>query len=229
MKENEWQVALLQLTPDNRRTLRRMARYLDSYSLNEVAYEELMSDLVGMALECEERQQPFSEAVGMDEVVFCHELVANCPRETWAERSLGACRWVVAWIGAVLPVMMLLELVFSWMPGSCEGLLYLTSISFLCKYCAAAALIAGGLYSLKRMIYYSKSLIGIFYLVAFLLVFITISEVCTYLLGSLQVTISLVVWLIVFAVLLLLCHVGKRCVAMTVAYQQKKRQLKEQK
>lgn len=229
MKNREWRTAMLQLSLENRRTLRRMARYLDSYALNEVAYEELMSDLAGMALECQERQQPFCEAVGMDEVAFCHELVANCPRETRAERILGGCSWIVLWIGLVLPVMMLLEVIFTWMPGSCEGLLYHTPLSFLLKYCTTAALAACGLFFLKRMSYYSKSLIGTVYLIVFLVVFITVSEVCTYLLGAMQVSISLVVWAVVFGILLLLCYVAKRCTAMTVAYQQKKRQLKEQK
>lgn len=229
MRNSEWHVAMLQLSPENRRTLRRMARYLDSYSLNEVAFEELMSDLVGMALECQERQQPFCEAVGMDEVAFCHELVANCPRETRAERILGACSWVILWIGMVLPVMMLLEVIFTWMPGSCEGVLYHTPLSFLLKYCTTAALLASGLFFLKRMSYYSKSLISTVYLVVFLVVFITVSEVSTRFLGAIQVSISLLVWVIVFGILLLLCYVGKRCVAMTVAYQQKKRQLNEEK
>ncbi|MBO5796930.1 MAG: hypothetical protein J6R77_01105, partial [Clostridia bacterium] len=188
MKNREFHAAMLQLSPENRRVLRRMARYLDSYALNEVAYEELMSDLTGMALECQQRQQPFSEAVGMDEVAFCHELVANCPRETFLERLLGACRWVILWVAFVLPVMMLLEVIFTWMPGSCEGLLYHTPLSFLLKYCTTAVLVSCGLFFLKRMSYYSKTFISTIYLVVFLVAFITVSEVCTYLLGGMQVS-----------------------------------------
>ncbi len=225
---DKFRVAISQLTPENRRTLRRMARYIDSYSLNEVAYEELMSDLVGMAQECQARQQPFSEAVGMDEVVFCHELVANCPRESRAERVLGMVRWLIMWLAAVLPVMMLLEWIFSWMPGECEGLLYHVPISFLSKYGVSVLLIAGELFFLKRNAYRSKPFVGALYLTIFLVAFITVSEVFTYFGRTAEVEISLLLWLVVFAVLWLLCTVAKRCIAVTVAYQQKKRELKEQ-
>lgn len=215
-----------QLTAENRRSLRRMEQYLDSYSLNEVAYEELLSDLAGMALECQERGESFANAVGMDEVTFCRELVVNCPRETFGERVLGLLRRLIAWLGAVLPVMVLLECIFPWMPGRCDGLLYTVPASFLCKYCTAILLIVAGLYFAKRNIFRSKYQIGMVFGAVFLAVFITVSEVCAYAIGEVEWQISLGLWIAVFAVLLLLCIVAKRCLALTLAYQQKQRLLK---
>ena len=229
MKKQELRTSLSQLTAENRRVLHRMARYLDSYSLNEVAYEELMADLFGMALECQERGQEFAQAVGMDERLFCHELVANCPRETRTERVLGFLRWMVAWLAVILPVMLLLEWIFPWMPGTVEGLVYHVPAPFFSKYCAAVVAVAGFLYFFKRMAYYARSAVWSVFAVAFLMAFITVSEVSGRLVREIQVPLSPVVWLLSFGALFLLCDVGKRSVAMTVAYQQKKRQLREQK
>ena len=226
-KGTDLKVTMASLTPENRRILRRMARYLDSYSLNQVAYEELMNDLAGMALECQERQQSFSEAVGMDEVAFCQELVANCPRETVGERLIGLLLWILAWGAAVVPAMAVLEWIFPWMSGEMNGAIYTVPVPYLSKYCVSALLIAVGIYFLKRNIYRSKYAVGVAYGAVFLLVFITVSEVTSRMVNGLTVDISLVVWLLVFAVLILLCYVAKRCVAMTVAYQQKRRQLRE--
>ena len=219
---NEYRGILQQLDPENRRSLRRMGRYIGSYSLNEVAYEELMSDLSGMALESQKRGQPFSEAVGMDEAAFCHELVKNCLRETFGERVLGVIRWILVWLMALLPAMMLLRLIFPWMPGECEGLIYHVPASYLFQYAAVTVMVAGGLCYLKRVTYWSKSLVGGLFLLVFLLVFLTVSQVAGRLAAGWVPAISVVVWLLVFAVLLALCCVGRRCIALTVAYRRRK-------
>lgn len=225
---SEYRAAAAQLTPQNRRALRRMARYINSYSLNEVAYEELMSDLVGMALECQERHQSFSEAVGMDEAAFCHELVANCPRRTRAERAFGLLFFLTAWVAAILPAMYLLEFVFPWMPGECDGLLYIAPASFICKYFATVLMLSTGLYFWKRITYRSKSVAGSLFALSFLLVFITVSEVAPLLVGGVLWHIHMIVWAIACAALMLLFYAARRCVAMTMAYQRKKQELREQ-
>ena len=225
---SDFRAAVAQLTPQNRRALRRMARYINSYSLNEVAYEELMSDLVGMALECQERRQPFSEAVGMDEAAFCHELVANCPRRTRAERVFGLLLFLTAWVAAILPAMYLLEFVFPWMPGECDGLLYIAPASFICKYFATVLMLSTGLYFWKRITYRSKSVAGALFVLSFLLVFITVSEVAPLVVGGTLWHIHMIVWAIACVALMLLFYAARRCVAMTMAYQRKKQELREQ-
>ena len=224
MKQNDLHVAFSQLNAENRRTLRRMTRYLDSYSLNEVKQEELLTDLAGMALEYQQREQDFSEAVGMDEVAFCHALVANCPRETWMERMLGVLRWMVAWIGCVLPVMYVLEWVFPWMSGVIENGFYFVPLPFLCKYCAAVISVAAGIYLFKRLTYFPRSMVWTWFVVAFLTVFITVSEVAARFMQAITVPFSLVLWLIWFGSVFALLHIAKRCVALTVAYRQKKQE-----
>lgn len=222
---SEYRAAVAQLTPQNRRVLRRMARYIDSYSLNEVAYEELMSDLVGMALECQKRRQPFSEAVGMDEAAFCHELVANCPRRTRAERVFGMLLFLTAWVAAILPAMYLLEFVFPWMPGQCDGLIYITPAAFVCKYFATVLMLSTGLYFWKRITYRSKSVVGGVFLLAFLLVFITVSEVAPLVVGDALWRIHMPVWIVACAALMALFYVIRRLVAMTLAYQRQKQEV----
>lgn len=223
-QKNDLRAVLSQLTAENRRALRRMTRYFDSYSLNEVAQEELLVDLAGMALECQQRGQAFSEAIGMDEVVFCHELVVNCPRETWAERTLGALRWMVAWIGCILPVMYFLEWVFPWMSGNIENGMYLVPMPFLCKYCAAVIPIAAGLYIFKRLTYFPRSMVWTLFAMVFLAVFITVSEVSVRLMQAITVPLSLLAWLLVFGGAFAFLHIAKRCVALTVAYRRRKQE-----
>lgn len=227
MKQNDLRAVLAQLSAENRRTLHRMMRYLDSYSLNEVKEEELLTDLAGMALESQQRGQAFSDAIGMDEVVFCHELVANCPRETWLERTLAAMRWMVAWIGCILPVMYLLEWVFPWMSGTIENGLYYVPLPFLCKYGAATIPIAAGIYLFKRLTYISRSMVWTWFTVIFLVVFITVSEMSARFMQAITLPFSLAVWLIGFGCVFALLHIAKRCVALTVAYRQKKQEKDE--
>ncbi|MBE6757835.1 MAG: hypothetical protein E7552_04720 [Ruminococcaceae bacterium] len=223
MKRNEQRATFSQLTAENRRVLRRMQRFLDSYSLNEVTQEEILTDLTGMALECQQRGQPFSEAVGMDEAVFCHELVVNCPRQTRTERVLGALRWMTAWIGCIMPVMFFLECVFPWFSGDVVEGIYYVPLPFLCRYCAAVIPVATGMYIFKRLTYCSRSLVWTLFVAVFLLVFITVSEVSVRLMNTVTVPLSLWLWLWLFGGMFAFFHVAKRCVALTVAYRQKKK------
>lgn len=211
-----------QLTAENRRSLRHMARYLDSYALNDVAYEELISDLVGMALECQERRVPFLREVGMDEAAFCRELVQNCPRETRLERVLALCRWFVSWVAMVLPLFMLLKCLFRWMPGRFDGLTYVTPFPFFAKYCILAALVSCGFLFLKRNTYRSWPYIGALYLSVFLAVFVVVSEAAAHISQAVQLRLSLILWLMVFGGLWMLLYVARRCVALTVAYRRQK-------
>ncbi len=222
MKRNELRTVRTQLTSENRRSLRRIERFLDSYSLNEVTQEEVLMDLTGMALECQQRGQLFSEAVGMDEAVFCHELVANCPRETCTERVLAVLRWMTAWIGCVLPVMFLLECMFPWMSGEIADGLYHVPLPFLCKYLAAVIPVATGMYVFKRFTYLSRSLVWTLFVAAFMFVFITVSEVSARLMSTVTLPLSLWLWLWLFGGAFAFFHIAKRCVALTVAYRQKR-------
>ncbi len=228
MKRREQRTVRAGLSADNRRVLRRIERFLDSYSLNEVTQEEIVTDLTGMALECQQRGQPFSEAMGMDEAVFCQELVASCPRETRTERALAALRWMTAWIGCILPVMFLLECVFPWMSGEITDGLYYVPLSFLCKYLAAVLPVAAGMYIFKRLTYCSRSLVWTLFAVVFLFVFITVSEVSARLMSTVILPLSVWLWLWLFGGAFAFFHIAKRCVALTVAYRQKRKLLKGQ-
>ena len=223
MKRGEQWAIRAELSADNRRVLRRIERFLDSYSLNEVTQEEVITDLTGMALECQQRGQAFSEAVGMDEAAFCHELVANCPRETRTERVLAALRWMTAWVGCILPVMALLECMFPWMSGEFAEGLYCVPLPFFCKYLAAVIPVAVGMYVFKRLTYHSRSLVWSLFSAVFLFVFITVSEMSARFMSSVTLPLSLWLWLWLFGGAVALFHIAKRCVALTVAYRQKKK------
>ena len=182
-----------------------------------------MTDLVGMALECQQRGQPFADAMGMDEAVFCHELVANCPRVTFLERLLAALRWMVMWVGCILPVMALLECVFPWISGEFANGLYYVPLPFFCKYLAAVIPVAAGMYIFKRLTYHSRSLVWTLFSVVFLFLFITVSEVSARFMSAVTLPLSLWLWLWLFGGAVAFFHVAKRCVALTVVYRQKKK------
>ena len=58
--------SLASVSPDDRKIIRRISAYLLSHYMNEVVYEETVSDLIGMAEECKARSEDFSLVIGPD-------------------------------------------------------------------------------------------------------------------------------------------------------------------
>ena len=65
------------LTKENSDLITRMYFYLLSSNLKELEVETIRKDLTGMALEAQQREERFSDAVGEDYKQFCDELIAN--------------------------------------------------------------------------------------------------------------------------------------------------------
>ena len=88
---SEQKKALKRVSKPNRKIILKMQRNLSTYDLNEMEYEQTISDIIGMALEYEERGESFGEAIG-DCAMFCRELVTNLPFQSKGERILDCSR-----------------------------------------------------------------------------------------------------------------------------------------
>ena len=62
----ELNLSMKKLDRENRRIILKIEQYMETRYINEIACEDILSDIVGMALECQERGEPFSEAIGGD-------------------------------------------------------------------------------------------------------------------------------------------------------------------
>ena len=61
---SEQKKALKRVSKPNRKIILKMQRNLSTYDLNEMEHEQTISDIIGMALEYEERGESFGEAIG---------------------------------------------------------------------------------------------------------------------------------------------------------------------
>ena len=84
----EYRALLCRLSKENRRTIVKMQHYLETCYINEVVYEDMMCDLAGMALECQERDERFEDSIGTDYKSFCRSLADNAKKQTFPERLL---------------------------------------------------------------------------------------------------------------------------------------------
>ena len=64
--DKELSASMKKLNKENRRVIMKMEQYMESRYINEIAGEDILADMVGMALEYQERGEPFSEAIGGD-------------------------------------------------------------------------------------------------------------------------------------------------------------------
>lgn len=110
--DKELAASIKKLNKDNRRIIMKMEQYMEARYINEIACEDILADMVGMALEYQERGEPFSEVIGNDCEAFCKELVVNSPRQSPLERVLNVFRWLILFSMLLMPGLYLLELYF---------------------------------------------------------------------------------------------------------------------
>ena len=107
------EVAHNALALENREVLNRMMRYLSSTKISVFALEDMRHDLIGMAMQAQQRGERFADALGMPERQFCDELAQNSPRRTlgeWVGNSLIAMLWLEL-------LMVVLGIATEWQPG----------------------------------------------------------------------------------------------------------------
>ncbi len=225
----ELAASIKKLNKENRRILLKMEHYMETRSINEIACEEILSDIVGMALEYQERGEPFSSAIGSDYESFCRELVRNSPRQSIFERILILLRWLFLYGMLILPVLYLVErIVPGFTPAEIRGGIYSVPAVFLTKYFTLLIILVVGWFFVKMYTYKPMKYVIGTYITVFMLFFLFSNELLTLILGDLPVTVNIFWWVLGLGGATLLCDLARRLAAMTVAYQKKKSEKKEE-
>ncbi|HAZ18568.1 MAG TPA: hypothetical protein DCY75_00155 [Clostridiales bacterium] len=215
------------LTKENKKIISHMERYMGARHLNEVCYDELLSDIVGMALECQERGEKFSDAVGMDYELFCHELVINIPKQSMPEQILSGVIWVLYCTGLVVPLLYVYSILFvNFTPATCNGFLFIAPIAYLIKYSVVALILVMGRYFIKRSTYKAQSVVLAVYLFIFMISIIVVDNLAYTWFGKNTFEIHIVVWMLIFLVLSVFSQVAKRLTALGIAYTKRKKESK---
>ncbi len=217
--------SMAKLSGENRKIIRHMSRYLGSRHLNEVCFRELLSDIVGMALESQERGEKFSDTVGMDYEPFCRELAANTPRQSFPEQFLASLTWGLYSAGLVVPLLYIFTTLFpKFSPAVCSSMVFITPISYFVKYTVMALILVSGRFVVRRGTYKSQSFLLAAYLMVFMLSFIVMDNLPQQWFGKDVIHIHLVAWIVIFACLAAFSIVSKRLTALGIAYRKQKKE-----
>ncbi len=223
--DKELYAAKRKLNKENNKLILKMEQYLESHYINEVAGEEILSDIVGMALECQERSESFLDAIGGDSEAFCRELIRNSPRQSWLERILNVLRWLFFYSACLMPLFCLVELVFpDWSPAELHGLTYTAPLAFLLKYYVFMFVLIIGWFIVRMCTYKPMKYVFGGYFAVFMLFFFFTNAVLSFVVGDRSTSVHLFVVVIAFAALTILCELGRRLTAMTVAYRKRKKE-----
>lgn len=225
MMDKELSSAMKKLDKENRRIIMKMETYLESHYVNEVSCEDILSDIVGMALECQERKESFLSAIGGDSESFCRELIRNTPRQSVWERIANVLRWLFFFGAFLLPGMFLVEILFDKLsPAEIDGLVYTVRLSFILKYYVFMFVLVVGWFIVRMCAYKPMKYVFGTYLSVFMLFFLFTEAALTYFVGDRQVSLNVLLVITVFAVLTLLCDLIRRLAAITIAYRNKKKE-----
>ena len=223
--DKELSSAMKKLDKENRRIIMKMETYLESHYVNEVSCEDILSDIVGMALECQERRESFLSAIGGDSEAFCRELIRNTPRQSVWERITNVLRWLFFFGAFLLPGMFLVEILFDKLsPAEIDGLVYTVRLSFILKYYVFMFVLVVGWFIVRMCAYKPMKYVFGTYLSIFMLFFLFTEAALTYFVGDRQVSLNVLLVTSVFAVLTFLCDLIRRLAAITIAYRNKKKE-----
>ena len=224
--DQELASSIKKLNKENRHIILKIEQYLESRYINEVAGEEILSDIVGMALECQERNESFSNAIGGDSEAFCRELIRNSPRQSVFERILNVIHWLLLFSLILMPILFLVKLFFpDYSPAEISGLKFTVRLSYIFKYHIFMIVLVLGWFFVRLNTYRPmKYVIGI-YIAVFMLFFLFTDAILTFFLHDQIVSFSILIYTLILAVLLVVCDLARRLFAMTVAYQKKKHSL----
>ncbi|MBQ8208378.1 MAG: hypothetical protein IJZ89_06580 [Clostridia bacterium] len=218
----EYRSLLIKLSRDNRRTIVKMQHYLETCYINEVVYEDMMCDLAGMALECQERGEKFENSIGTDYKSFCRSLAVNAKKQTFPERFFDVLKWIVYFDGIIIPLLYVLYAIFGFTRPILDGLTLTAPAGQLLMYFSVATCMVLGFFIAKRFTYHAQTLVIFTYMAAVILVFLLTDFLGEALLGDMTLSVSLIAWGIVIGALLIICYLSRRLIATNIAYKSKK-------
>ncbi len=212
---SEQQKALKRVSPPNRKIILKMQRHLETYYINELDYEQTISDIIGMALEYEERGESFSDGIG-DCALFCRELVNNLPLQSRGERIFDLIRWVLCCVGVFIPVVWILSFM-SYMPSESRSVLLYAPVGFLTRYLTFTIVMVFGLFYVKRNVYHSQTLVWSLYFLILLLTCMFVNFVPGNALSQKIVSLNIIIWVVCFAAAVVAASLAKRYIAKKYA------------
>ncbi len=217
--KNSWRV----LTKENRKIIMKIAHYLESRYINQVAGEEIFSDIVGMALECQERGDSFANMIGSDHEAFCRELIRNSPRQHFHERILHVLHWFLLFATFIMPGLFIVEFLMPhYFPGSVDGLIFTVKLSYILKYYIIMLVLVIGWFIVRMHTYKPTEYVLGTYFAVFMLFFLFTDGVLAFIMNDTVLEINIIIWTIVVAILLVICDLTRRVIAMSIAYAKNK-------
>ncbi len=218
--------AIKKLNKENRCIIMKMETYLESHYINEVAGEDILSDIVGMALECQKRNESFLSEIGGDSEAFCRELIRNSPCQSVWERIMNVLRWLFFYAAFLVPGMFVVELLFSKLsPADIHGLTYTVRLAFLLKYFVFTFVLVVGWFIVRRCTYKPMKYVFGTYFSVFMLFFLFSDAALAVFVGDRIVSLSVPVAVVIFGGLAVLCDMSRRLIAFTVAYRKRKKEM----
>lgn len=211
------------LTRENKRIIMKIEHYLESRYINQVAGKEIMSDIVGMAIECQERGDSFSEMIGSDHEAFCRELIRNSPRQHMHERILHVLHWFILFATCLMPSLYLFEaLMPKYFPGCVDGLIFTVKLSYILKYYIIMLVLVIGWFIVRMHTYKPTKYVFGTYFAVFMLFFIFTDGVLAFIMNDTLLHINILIWTLAVAALLVICDLTRLVIAMSIAYKKRK-------
>ncbi len=218
----EYKAIMSRLSRENRKIIRKMQHYLETCYINEVVYEDMMCDIAGMALECEERGDAFADSIGTDYRSFCRSLADNAKKQTFPERFFDVLKWIVYFDGIIIPMLYILYAIFGGHSPRLDGLRLSAPAEQLFMYFSVATVTVLGFFLAKRFTYCAQSLVIFIYLAGVITVFLITDFLGGVFFKGVTVAVSLVTWAIIIAANLVICYLARRLIATNIAYKSKK-------
>ena len=211
------------LSKENKRIIMKIERYLEVRYINDVAGEEILYDIVGMARECEERGDSFAEMIGSNHEAFCQELIKNSPRQHPIERFLNMLHWILLYAAFLLPGLFLIEMFLSeYSPGTAANLIYTVNLSHILKYYIMMLVLVIGWFFVRMYSYKPTKYVFGSYFAVFMLFFLLSNALPKFIIKDPIIDFNIAIWLITFGILLLICDLLRRVIAITIAYKRNK-------
>lgn len=90
-------VAQLKLTDESRLAMEKMAAYMNVAKMGAFDREIVRRDMIAMALEAQEREEPFSSVIGEDQKAWCDEIAQSVGPAPLSERILHYIKNTAGW------------------------------------------------------------------------------------------------------------------------------------
>lgn len=219
----EYRSLLKKLSKENRKTMVKMQHYLETCYINEVVYEDMMHDLAGMALECQERGESFESSIGTDYKSFCRSLADNAKKQTFPERFFDVLKWIIYFDGIIIPILYILFAIFEHTRPNLSGALLSAPASQLFMYFNVATFMVLGFFLAKRFTYCAQSAVISIYLAAVISIFLLSDFLGDLMFHDATISVSIITWGIIICALLVICYLARRLIATDIAYKQRRK------